>query len=65
MSMQEPLFGDYHIPDETHRIAHAAFPKGNLYLHLRDRFGMLYANHHFAQLFAHAGRPALAPPVSC
>jgi hypothetical protein len=34
MSMQGPLFGAYHIPEDTHRIAHAAFPKGNLYLQL-------------------------------
>ena len=32
MSMREPLVGDYPIPDETHRVAHAAFPKGNRYL---------------------------------
>ena len=61
MSMHDPLFGDYPIPDETRRVAHAAFPKGNLYLELRDRFGMLYQNHQFAHLFAHAGQPALAP----
>ena len=61
MSMHDALFGDYPIPDETHRVAHAAFPKGNLYLQLRDRFGMLYHNHQFAHLFAHEGQPALAP----
>ncbi len=61
MSLHDPLFGDYPIPDETRRVAHAAFPKGNLYLHLRDRFGMLYQNHQFAHLFAHVGQPALAP----
>ncbi|CAA9312545.1 MAG: hypothetical protein AVDCRST_MAG93-5320 [uncultured Chloroflexia bacterium] len=60
MSLDAPL-NDFPIPDETHRVAHAAFPKGNLYLHLRDHFGMLYHNHHFAHLFAHDGRPALAP----
>jgi len=59
--MHDALFGDYPIPDETHRVAHAAFPKGNLYLQLRDRFGMLYHNHQFAHLFAHEGQPALAP----
>ena len=60
MSLDAPL-NDFPIPDETHRVAHAAFPKGNLYLHLRDHFGMLYHNHQFAHLFAHDGRPALAP----
>ena len=61
MSMREALFGEYPIPDDTRQIAQAAFPKGNLYLQLRDRFGMLYHNQRFAHLFAHAGKPALAP----
>lgn len=61
MSMHEPLCGDDPIPDDTRRVAQAAFPKGNLYIQLRDRFGMLYSNHQFAHLFAHDGQPALAP----
>jgi transposase len=61
MSMHEALFGDYPIPDDTSRVAHAAFPKGNLYLQIRDRFGMLYQNNQFAHLFTVEGRPALAP----
>ena len=61
MSMREPLVGDYPIPDETHRVAHAAFPKGNRYLQLREHFGMLFDNRRFLHLFAHAGKPALSP----
>jgi transposase len=61
MSMRETLFGDYPIPDDTRQVAQAAFPKGNLYLQLRDRFGMLYSNQRFAHLFAQGGKPALAP----
>jgi transposase len=61
MSMREALFGDYPIPDDTRQVAQAAFPKGNLYLQLRDRFGMIYHNQRFAHLFAQGGRPALAP----
>jgi transposase len=61
MSMRSPLFGDAPIPEETARVAHAAFPKGNLYLLLRDHFGMLFDNHHFAHLFSFQGKPALAP----
>jgi len=59
--MREALFGDYPIPDDTQRVAHAAFPNGNLYLQLRDRFGMLVDNQRFAHLFSHQGKPALAP----
>ena len=61
MRMHAPLAGAYHIPDATCQVAHAAFPHGNVYIHLRDRFGMLYENHRFAHLFAHDGQPALAP----
>ncbi len=30
------------VPEETARIAHAAFRKGNLYLPIRDELGILY-----------------------
>jgi transposase len=61
MSMHAPLFGDYCIPEDTQRVAHAAFPKGNLYLQLRDRCGMIFNNQRFAHLFSREGQPALAP----
>jgi transposase len=49
------------IPAETRRIAQAAFPKGNLYLHLRDELGPLYQDEAFASLFPLRGRPAESP----
>lgn len=55
MSMHEALFGDYPIPEDTCRVAQHAFPKGNLYMQIRDHFGMLYQNHQFAHLFATDG----------
>lgn len=61
MSMHEPLLGDYPIPEETVRIARQVFPKGNVYMQLRDHFGMLYDNADFVHLFAREGQPALAP----
>ena len=36
-----------------------AFPKGNLYLRLRDELGVLYADEDFAALFPALGQPAL------
>jgi hypothetical protein len=30
------------IPEETVRVAHAAYPKGFLYLRIRDELGTLY-----------------------
>src|SRR4051794_38435616 len=49
------------IPAETRRVAQAAFPKGNLYLRLRDEFGPLYQEEAFANLFPPRGRPAESP----
>jgi transposase len=49
------------IPAETRRVAQAAFPKGNLYVRLRDELGPLYQDAAFAQLFPSRGRPAESP----
>jgi transposase len=49
------------IPAETRRVAQAAFPKGNLYLRLRDELGPLYEDATFADLFPQRGRPAESP----
>lgn len=49
------------VPDETARVAHAAFPKGNKYLRFRDTLGTIYDNDTFASLFSTRGHPAEAP----
>ena len=49
------------VPEETARIARAAFPKGNLYLQLRDEIGVLLSDADFADLFPTRGQPAYAP----
>ena len=51
------------IPAETARMAHAAFPKGNRYLTLRDELGSVYADEAFAELFSGRGQPAQSPAV--
>jgi transposase len=33
------------IPEETARVAHAVFPKGNVYMKLRDELVMIYHDH--------------------
>jgi transposase len=52
---------DYSIPEETIRVARAAFPKGNPYMKLRDELGMLYPDGEFMELFSSVGQPAEAP----
>lgn len=49
------------VPEETARIARAAFPKGNLCLRLRDTLGTIYTDQLFADLFPVRGQPAEAP----
>jgi transposase len=49
------------VPDETARIARAAFPKGHPYLRLADELGSLFTDATFAALFPTHGQPAFAP----
>ena len=49
------------IPEETIRVAHAAYPKGNVYMQVRDELGVMYDDSSFAPLFPHCGQPAEAP----
>jgi transposase len=49
------------VPDETIRVAHAAFPRGNVYMRIRDELGTIYNDHLFAHLFPARGQPAEAP----
>jgi transposase len=51
---------DFSIPEETVRVARAAYPKGNPYLKLRDALGTLYQDQSLAHLFPDNGRPAQA-----
>jgi transposase len=48
------------IPDETARVARAAFPKGHPYLRLRDEFATFFTDDQFAALFPQRGQPAEA-----
>ena len=49
------------IPDDTARIARAAFPAGNLYLRMRDALDVLYQDEGLGRLFPVHGQPAEAP----
>ena len=46
---------------ETARVARAAYPKGNVYLRVRDELGTIYTDQSFAELFPKCGQPAEAP----
>lgn len=49
------------VPEETARVARAAFPKGNAFMQMRDELGVLWEDEDFAELFPTRGQPALAP----
>jgi transposase len=49
------------VPEETSRVARAAFPKGNPYLTFRDALGTIFQDTDFAALFPLEGHPGLPP----
>lgn len=49
------------VPEETARVARAAFPKGNRYMRMRDTIGVMYTDDAFAPVFSWRGQPAETP----
>jgi transposase len=59
--MSLPRDGLHPVPVETARVAHAAFPDGNVYVRLRDELGTLFDDELFTAVYASEGQPALHP----
>jgi len=59
MSLKPKKISD--IPEETRRIAERSFPRGNIYIQMRDELGTLYEDADFASLFPSRGQPAYSP----
>src|SRR5579885_1215801 len=49
------------IPQETIRVARAAYPKGNLCMQMRNVLGSIYTDEDFAELYPKEGQPAETP----
>ena len=49
------------VPEETARVARAAFPKGHPYLTFRDALGPVFQDEDFTTLFPLEGHPGLPP----
>ena len=49
------------IPEETVRVAQAAFPNSTRFMKMRDHLGPLYDDATFADLYPRRGQPAEAP----
>ena len=59
MSLQ--VTASHEIPEETKRVAQAAFANGNRYILMRDKVGVLFSDEAFVGLFPRRGQPAEAP----
>ncbi len=59
MSLQPEPIGS--IPEQTARVARAAFPGGNAYLRMRDELDSLVEDRDLAHLFPRRGQPAERP----
>jgi transposase len=51
----------YPVPEDTRRVAHAAFSHGNVYIQVADYLGNIYNDAQFIALFPTRGQPAEAP----
>lgn len=49
------------VPDLTSQVAKAAFPKGNVYMQMRDTLGSIYQDDQFMYLYPADGQPAFSP----
>jgi transposase len=49
------------VPEQTERVARAAFPNGSLCLRIADELGRIFLDEQFAELFPRRGQPAEAP----
>jgi transposase len=49
------------VPEETARVARAAFPKGNAVVAMKDELGAVFEDRQFAHLFPKRGKPAFSP----
>ena len=49
------------VPEATAQVARAAFPKGNLYMQMRDQLGSIYTDDLFADLYPPEGQPTISP----
>jgi transposase len=49
------------VPEETAEVARKAFPKGNVYMQMRDVFGSIYTDDEFVDLYPRDGQSAMSP----
>ena len=63
MSLDPQAIGP--VPEDTARVARTAFPRGNVYMHMRDELGTFYTDETFAPLFPRNIRFARSDCLAC
>jgi transposase len=51
----------YVVPEQTERVARAAFPASNLCIRISDELGTIFQDQDFAELFPQCGQPGQPP----
>lgn len=59
MSLHPKELGE--IPSTTVEVARLAFPRGNIYMRMRDELGIFYSDKDFCPMFSSKGKPAFSP----
>jgi transposase len=49
------------VPQQTQLVAKAAFPKGNLYIKMREELGTIFQDQDFEKLYPKRGKPGFEP----
>jgi transposase len=59
MSLRPAVIGP--VPATTAQVAHAGFPRGHVYLTLREELGTVFRDEDLVDLYPEPGQPGLSP----
>ena len=59
--MSVPTNFIFTVDPETARVANKAFPKGNVYMKMRDELELTYHDSDFIDLYSYTGQAAKSP----
>ena len=59
--MSVPTNFIFTVDPETASVARKAFPKGNVYMKMRDELELTYHDSDFIDLYSYTGQPAKSP----
>ncbi|MGH1438301.1 MAG: IS1182 family transposase [Lewinella sp.] len=59
--MSLPSYFIFDVPEETARVARQTYPKGNVYMKMRDELELTYHDSDFIDLYSYTGQAAKSP----